>query len=318
MLEERKLRIVFMGTPEFAVGILDALKKQNHSIVGVVTAPDKPAGRGRKMNESAVKKYAIAHGLHVMQPANLKAAAFVKMLKDLRPTLQIVVAFRMLPKVVWQIPTFGTFNLHASLLPQYRGAAPINWAIINGAKETGVTTFFIDEKIDTGDMILQKDIVISEHEDAGQLHDRLLDLGKQAVLQTVELIAEGPVKTIKQIASNGLKLAHKLDRTTCKINWDDSLDSVYNHIRGLSPYPAAWATLETNNEVYTTKFFVVEKQVQQHTFKNGAVIFDKKDMKIAVPGGYIGVKELQLQGKRRMDVVSFLNGMSMSENSFFV
>ena len=223
----RDLKIVFMGTPDFAVATLQALVENNYTIVGVITAPDKPAGRGRKLNESAVKKYAKSQDLTVLQPTNLKSDSFLEALKGLHANLHIVVAFRMLPKVVWQMPEYGTFNLHASLLPNYRGAAPINWAIINGETKTGVSTFFIDDKIDTGDMILQETIDIDPNEHAGSLHDKLMAIGSQLVLKTVNAIQKGKVKTIPQKETQDIKTAYKLNKDNCKINWDDSIKNMH-------------------------------------------------------------------------------------------
>lgn len=311
------LRIVFMGTPDFAVGILDALCKKGYPIVGVITAPDRPAGRGRKLNQSAVKTYALEHDLKVMQPTNLKNPEFLAELTELRANLQIVVAFRMLPKVVWQLPALGTFNLHASLLPEYRGAAPINWALMNGETKTGATTFFIDEKIDTGAIILQDEISISPKEDAGALHDRLMQLGADTVLKTVKRIEEGNMSTTLQENSVDLKLAHKLDRETCKINWSLPIEQVHNHIRGLSPYPAAWSMLILNDDQLLVKVYKVEVENARHTLDAGKLIFDKKEMRVAVDGGYIKLLEIQLQGKRRMATEAVLNGLNLPENAFF-
>ena len=255
----QELRIVFMGTPDFAVGILDAIVQGGHKVVGVVTAPDRPAGRGRKLNESAVKKYAQDKGLPILQPTNLKNEDFLRELKALNANLQVVVAFRMLPKTVWQMPEFGTFNLHASLLPHYRGAAPINWAIINGETKTGVTTFFIDDKIDTGAIILQKETVIHPDEDAGSLHDRLMVLGANAVLETLERISQGNLDAMVQENPAELKIAHKIHRDTCKIDWSLPMDEIYNRIRGLSPYPAAWSTLTNDGEQQDIKIYNAHK-----------------------------------------------------------
>ncbi|MDO9039139.1 MAG: methionyl-tRNA formyltransferase, partial [Lutibacter sp.] len=243
----KDLRIVFMGTPDFAVATLDALVKAKFNVVGVITTPDKPAGRGQKIQQSPVKKYALAQNLTVLQPSNLKSEEFLNQLKSLHANLQIVVAFRMLPKAVWQLPEYGTFNLHASLLPNYRGAAPINWAIINGETKTGVSTFFIDEKIDTGNIILQEEVAIGDNETLGELHDKLMDIGSRLVVKTVQLIEKGTVATIKQPEIEE-KPAPKIFTETCKIDWDDSLSNIYNLIRGLNPFPAAWTTLINNNE----------------------------------------------------------------------
>jgi methionyl-tRNA formyltransferase len=310
-----KLRIIFMGTPDFAVASLEALVEHDYNIVGVITAPDKPAGRGRKLNESAVKLYAKSKGLHVMQPTNLKADAFIKELTDLKANLHIVVAFRMLPKLVWEMPKYGTFNLHASLLPNYRGAAPINWAIINGETKTGASTFFIDEKIDTGEMILQKEVPIDKNENAGSLHDKLMSLGSELVLKTVSLISEGPVKTKPQPKGTDLKTAYKLNKENCKIDWSTKLESIYNKIRGLSPYPAAWCILKNNDESLDIKIYAADKEIAEHDLEAGKVITSKKEIKVAVKEGYIIIKEIKLPGKRKMDAISLLNGYNFDEKA---
>lgn len=304
-----------MGTPDFAVATLKTLVENNYNIVGVITAPDKPAGRGRKLNESAVKAYAKSQNLTILQPTNLKNEGFIDELKALKANLQIVVAFRMLPKVVWQMPEFGTFNLHASLLPNYRGAAPINWAIINGETKTGVSTFFIDEKIDTGDMIFQEEIDIETHENAGSLHDKLMALGSELVLKTVDSIKNETVKTMVQKDSKDIKTAYKLNKDNCKINWNHSMDAIYNHIRGLSPYPAAWCTLINNDEALDVKLYKVEKELIKHYLENGTIVSTKKELKVAVSKGYIIIKEIKLPGKRTMDIKSLLNGYTFDENA---
>lgn len=312
----KDLRIVFMGTPDFAVGILDAVYKAGHTIVGVITAPDRPAGRGRKLNQSGVKKYALENGLTILQPTNLKNPDYIQELTALKANLQIVVAFRMLPKIVWQLPEFGTFNLHASLLPEYRGAAPINWAIMNGETKTGVTTFFIDEKIDTGAILLQEETPIFPNENAGSLHDRLMLLGADTVVKTVERIQEGDSSTILQENSKDLKLAYKLERETCKIDWNLSIETIHNFIRGLSPYPAAWTTLHNDEETVTMKIFKVEIEKITHKLKVGELMHDKKEIKVAVKEGYIKLIEIQLQGKKRMPSRDLLNGLNLSKNAF--
>ncbi|MCK0157101.1 methionyl-tRNA formyltransferase [Cellulophaga sp. F20128] len=311
------LRIVFMGTPEFAVTILDSLLQHNYTIVGVITAADKPAGRGRKMHTSAVKQYAEAKNLTILQPTNLKSPEFLTELESLQANLQIIVAFRMLPKVVWQMPKYGTFNLHASLLPQYRGAAPINWAIINGETETGVTTFFIDDKIDTGEIILNEKIAITKEENAGVLHDKLMHLGAELVVQTVQLIEENKVKTKKQDDTKTLKLAYKIHKDTCKIDWNQDLPTTYNLIRGLSPYPAAWTTLYNEDAGTTVKIYTTAIEKSTHNLKIGSLVFDKKTIKVAVPNGYLNVLELQLSGKRRMKTIDVLNGLQLKETAYF-
>ncbi|MFC4817636.1 methionyl-tRNA formyltransferase [Flavobacterium sp. GCM10023249] len=311
-----KLRIVFMGTPEFAVGILDAIVKVGkHEVVGVITAADKPAGRGQKIKYSAVKEYALEKGLHLLQPTNLKNEDFLAELASLNANLQVVVAFRMLPKAVWAMPKFGTFNLHASLLPEYRGAAPINWAIINGEVKTGVTTFFIDDKIDTGAMILNKETAIDPAETAGELHDRLINIGCEAVLETLDRISEGGVVTTIQQDSPDIKTAYKLDRENCKIDFSKSIDAVYNLIRGLSPYPAAYCNFKDGNEDWNVKIYDVKKEIEAHEYEAGRVITTKKEMKIAVNGGFLDVVSIQFPGKKRMKIHELLNGMTFSDSA---
>ncbi|MCD2259715.1 methionyl-tRNA formyltransferase [Psychroserpens sp. XSD401] len=304
-----------MGTPDFAVATLKTLVENDYDIVGVITAPDKPAGRGRKLHESAVKKYAIEQGLNLLQPTNLKNEDFIKELKSLEANLQIVVAFRMLPEVVWNMPAYGTFNLHASLLPNYRGAAPIHWAIINGEKVTGATTFFIDEKIDTGAIILQEAIAVDENETVGSLHDKLMVMGSELVIKTVDLIQKGAVETTIQPKTENLKTAYKLNKENCKIDWNLDIDTIYNKIRGLNPFPAAWCHLYNNNDELDVKIFNVEKENDEHDLDNGQLIVSKNELKVAVRGGYINIKELQLPGKRKMDAKSLLNGYDFSKNA---
>lgn len=304
-----------MGTPDFAVAILDTLIKNSYNVVGVITAPDKPAGRGRKLNESAIKKYAIENKLTILQPTNLKDPSFLAVLKALEANLQIVVAFRMLPKVVWQMPKYGTFNLHASLLPEYRGAAPINWAIINGETKTGVTTFFIDDKIDTGEIILQEETPIYPTENAGSLHDRLMVLGAEVVLKTVKRIESGNFNTTAQAGNQELKLAYKIHKDTCKIDWCLPIEKIYNFIRGLSPYPSAWTTLHIGDDSLLMKIYEVGFVKEPHNLNVGEVISDKKEMKVAVKEGYINLLEIQIQGKRRMTVKEVLNGLDLGKNA---
>jgi len=312
---KRELRIVFMGTPDFAVSILKTLVEQNYNIVGVITAADKPAGRGRQLNESAVKKYATSQNLNILQPTNLKSEAFIETLKALKANLQIVVAFRMLPKIVWQLPEYGTFNLHASLLPNYRGAAPIHWAIINGETQTGVSTFFIDEKIDTGAMILQETQEIGPKETVGELHDKLMHLGSGLVVKTVDLIAEGPVKTIPQPEDIEVKTAYKLNKENCFIDWKDSLDHIYNKVRGLNPFPTAWCLLENNGVPLNVKVYTVAKEEIQHDFPIGHIHTTKHEVKVAVNKGFIILQEIKLPGKRKMDIKSLLNGYVFETNA---
>lgn len=311
------LRIVFMGTPDFAVATLRALVENNHNIVGVITAPDKPAGRGRKIRTSAVKQYALEQGLTLLQPTNLKDQTFLSELESLQPDLQIVVAFRMLPKVVWQMPPLGTFNLHASLLPEYRGAAPINWAIINGETRTGVTTFFINEDIDTGAIIRQKEVEISKSDTAGDLHDKLMTQGSLLVIETVKLISEGSVLPMEQSGAE-FKPAPKLNKENCRIDWTQPLESVYNQIRGLSPYPAAWTLLSTDKGQTECKILEAAILQEEHDLKPGSILATKKEIRVAVEKGYVKIERLQLSGKRKMDAVSFLNGFTFSEADRFI
>ena len=311
----KALRIVFMGTPDFAVATLKTLIEHGYNIVGVITAPDKPSGRGQKLNESAVKTYALSNGLNVLQPTNLKDPDFIDELKALHANLQIVVAFRMLPEVVWNMPKYGTFNLHASLLPNYRGAAPIHWAIINGETKTGVTTFFIDEKIDTGAIILQEEIDIDPDETVGSLHDKLMDLGSALVVKTVRRIESGTISTVIQPKSEHLKTAYKLNKDNCKIDWEQSLDAIYNKIRGLNPFPSAWCYLKNGKEDLTIKLFGVGKEYFKHAFEPGQVLTDKNSLKVAVKEGFILIHEIQLPGKRKMDIKSLLNGFPFYEDA---
>ncbi|UOX32327.1 methionyl-tRNA formyltransferase [Flavobacterium sediminilitoris] len=310
-----KLKIVFMGTPDFAVGILDTIYKNNYDIVGVITAPDKPAGRGQKVSMSAVKQYALEKNLHLLQPTNLKADDFLTELKSLEANLQVVVAFRMLPEVVWKMPKLGTFNLHASLLPQYRGAAPINWAIINGETKTGVTTFFIDDKIDTGAMILHKETHISEKETVGELHDRLMNIGCEAVIETLELITKGKVETTIQKDTEEIKTAYKLNKENCKIDWTKNGNEIYNQIRGLNPYPAAWTYIKDENQEWNVKLYDVSFEKTDHNFSIGQVIATKKEIKIATNDGFIHIYNLQFPAKRKMTSQELLNGIQLSHNS---
>ncbi|KAF2081329.1 methionyl-tRNA formyltransferase [Flavobacterium sharifuzzamanii] len=308
-----KLRIIFMGTPEFAVGILDTIIKNNYEVVGVITAADKPAGRGQKIKYSAVKEYALANNLTLLQPTNLKDENFLAELKALNANLQIVVAFRMLPKVVWEMPSLGTFNLHASLLPNYRGAAPINWAIINGETKTGVTTFFIDDKIDTGAMILNSEIDIEPEETAGQLHDRLMHLGSTTVIDTLKVIENGNVTTTIQEDNDDIKTAYKLNKENCKIDWTKSGAEINNLIRGLSPYPASWCYLKDQNEELNIKIYEAKLISESHSYEIGKLISSKKEIKIAIKDGFIQLLSLQFPGKKRMLASELLNGVSFSE-----
>ena len=310
-----KLKIVFMGTPDFAVGILDTIYRNNYEIVGVITAPDKPAGRGQKVSMSAVKVYALEKNLRLLQPTNLKSEEFLDELRSLNANLQVVVAFRMLPEVVWKMPKLGTFNLHASLLPQYRGAAPINWAIINGENKTGVTTFFIDDKIDTGAMILSKETEIASNETAGELHDRLIHLGSEAVIETLQQIELGNVTTTLQEEKGEIKTAYKLNKENCKIDWNQSGSAIFNHIRGLCPYPAAWTFIKDGENEWNVKLYDCEFEPAQHNFTGGQLLTTKKELKIATKDGFIKVNSLQFPGKKKMQTHELLNGIQFSTNA---
>lgn len=297
------MKIVFMGTPDFAVASLNTLVENNYEIAAVVTAPDKPAGRGQQLSQSAVKKYAVEKQLKVLQPEKLKNADFLTELKALNADLFIVVAFRMLPEVVWNMPPKGTFNLHGSLLPQYRGAAPINWAVINGEKETGVTTFFLQHEIDTGNIIFNAKTAITDEDNAGSVHDKLMKIGANLVLKTVRAIENNEVKPITQdlviadlgISPDGLKHAPKIFKDDCKVNWNQPTEQIFNLIRGLSPYPTAFTELDG----LTLKLFTIEKEIVQHNEMPGKVLSDgKKFLKFTTQDGYINVLELQLQGKK--------------------
>lgn len=304
-----------MGTPDFAVGILDTIYNNNYDIVGVITAPDKPAGRGQKVSMSAVKQYALEKKLHLLQPTNLKDENFLADLKKLEANLQVIVAFRMLPEVVWKMPKLGTFNLHASLLPQYRGAAPINWAIINGETKTGVTTFFIDDKIDTGAMILHKETPIENNETVGELHDRLMLLGCDAVIETLELISNGEVNTTIQLENKEIKTAYKLNKDNCKIDWSKTGKEIHNHIRGLNPYPAAWTFIKDNNNEWNVKLYDVLFENENHNYPIGKIFSSKKELKIATHDGFLSINSLQFPGKRKMTTQELLNGIQLSDNS---
>lgn len=310
-----KLRIVFMGTPDFAVGILDTIYNNNYEIVGVITAPDKPAGRGQKVSMSAVKEYALEKNLRLLQPTNLKSEEFLAELKSLDANLQVVVAFRMLPEVVWKMPKLGTFNLHASLLPEYRGAAPINWAIINGETKTGVTSFFIDDKIDTGAMILCKETEIGANETAGELHDRLMHLGSETVLETLELIETGKATTTLQQNNPDVKTAYKLNKENCKIDWTQSGKTIFNLIRGLSPYPAAWTYIKDGENEWNVKIYLANFEEKTHSETIGKITTTKKEIFITTKDGVIKIESLQFPGKKRMLAHELLNGISFSENA---
>ncbi len=294
-----------MGTPEFAVASLDALVKAGYNVVGVVTAPDKPAGRGLKLNESAVKKYAVEHQLTILQPEKLKNPEFLEQLKSLHADLQIVVAFRMLPELVWNMPRLGTINLHGSLLPQYRGAAPINWAVINGEKETGVTTFKLQHEIDTGNILLQESFSIGENETAGEVHDRMKDIGAQVLVSTVKGLVDGTLEGKPQRQLSEMKHAPKIFTDTAKINFMKSTEEVHNLVRGLSPFPGAFTTLKEK----MLKIYRSEKDLTPHTLSPGELESDGKTfLRFACADGFIRVKELQLEGKKKIGIEEFLRG----------
>ena len=304
-----------MGTPDFAVGILDTIYKNNYDIVGVITAPDKPAGRGQKVSMSAVKEYALEKNLRLLQPTNLKSEEFLSELRSLEANLQVVVAFRMLPEVVWKMPKLGTFNLHASLLPEYRGAAPINWAIINGETKTGVTSFFIDDKIDTGAMILSKETEIGANETAGELHDRLMHLGSETVLETLQLIEAGKATTTLQESNPDVKTAYKLNKDNCKIDWSQSGKTIFNLIRGLSPYPAAWTYIKDGENEWNVKIYLASFEEKVHSETIGKITTTKKEIFITTKDGVLKIDSLQFPGKKRMLAHELLNGVKLSENA---
>ncbi len=302
------MNIVFMGTPEFAVASLKALLENGFNIVGVVTAPDKPAGRGQKITESAVKKYAAEQGLKILQPVKLKDPAFLNELRSLKADLQVIVAFRMLPEVVWNMPEHGTINLHASLLPQYRGAAPINWAIINGEKESGVSTFFLKQEIDTGDLLFSERVEISRHDTAGDLHDKLMETGASLLVKTVRAIEAGEYAEQPQISADDLEAAPKIFKEDCLINWDKPSEKVFNFIRGLSPYPTSFTYL--NGKIL--KIFKAEIEKTEATLKPGSYVCDNKTyLKFACADGLISVLEIQLEGKKKMKIDEFLRGIKL-------
>ncbi|GAA3967797.1 methionyl-tRNA formyltransferase [Mucilaginibacter dorajii] len=305
------MRIVFMGTPEFAVASLDALIKASSDIVGVVTAPDKPAGRGQKLNESAVKQYAVANGLKVLQPEKLKSPEFLSELKALGADLQVVVAFRMLPEAVWTMPAKGTINLHASLLPQYRGAAPINWVLINGEKESGVTTFFLKHEIDTGDVLFTEKITLTGHESAGDLHDRLMNKGAGLLVKTVKAVESGRYNEHPQVqllTGEELKHAPKIFKEDCQIDWLQPAEAIYNKIRGLSPVPTAFTDLNGKIlKIYASELLIDEPAIQPGGFLTDGKTF----LKFAAKGGFISAKDVQLEGKKRMGIEDFLRGVKL-------
>lgn len=315
-MNPKDLRIVFMGTPALAAFSLKKLCEGGYNVVGVVTAPDKPAGRGLKLQPSDVKKFAIEQGILVLQPEKLKSPEFIEDLKSLAPDVQVVVAFRMLPEAVWSLPEKGTFNMHASLLPQYRGAAPINWAIINGEKETGVTTFLLDREIDTGKILFQEKMAIHENETAGSLHDRIMVTGADLVLKTIDALAQNKVEPLDQSALLAefslLKKAPKIYKEDCQIDWKKSCREVTNHIHGMSPFPGAFTVIEVEKKEIILKIFEAEAREMTHTFNYGEVFSGGKNLlAFATPDGMVEVKSLQMAGKKRMDTPDFLRGFRL-------
>ena len=313
------MRIIFMGTPEFAVASLDILIQNNYNVAAVVTVPDKPAGRGQHIQQSAIKKYALEKGLPILQPEKLKDEDFINELKKLNGDLQLVVAFRMLPEVVWNMPPLGTYNLHGSLLPKYRGAAPINWAIINGETESGVTTFKLKHEIDTGNMLFQAKTPITETTTAGELHDSLMHIGAELILKTVKAVDSGDYKLLPQ---NDTEIIHapKLFKETCKINWNNSAEKIHNLIRGLSPYPTAFTEyMDKKNQTLGIKIYSAEKEISTHALAIGSIISDNKtSLKVACSNGFISIKELQIAGKKRMFVDEFLRGFKIDSDLRFI
>ena len=309
-----------MGTPDFAVASLDAIVKAGYDVAAVVTVPDKPAGRGQKLSVSAVKEYALAHNLNILQPEKLKDEHFLSALKELNADIFVVVAFRMLPEVVWSMPPKGTFNLHGSLLPQYRGAAPINRAVMNGEKETGVTTFFIEKEIDTGKILFSDKTQISENETAGEVHDRLMLIGGELVVKTLRAIETNNYKETEQreFVKEGMLLnaAPKIFKDDCRIDWTKNVNDIHNHIRGLSPYPTAFTEfVSPAGEKYSVKLFRCEKELKEHSLENGTIISNNRDhIYIAANGVFISVKELQLSGKKKLSVKDFLLGFKVEGN----
>ena len=317
-MKKEDLRIVYMGTPDFAVESLRCLVEGGYNVVGVITMPDKPAGRGHKLQFSPVKQYALEQNLPLLQPEKLKDEAFVEALREWKADLQIVVAFRMLPEVVWNMPRLGTFNLHASLLPQYRGAAPINWAVINGDTETGITTFFLRHEIDTGEVIQQVRIPIADTDDVGIVHDKLMMLGGKLVTETVDAILNDAVKPIPQeeMAVVGeLRPAPKIFKDTCRIDWNQPVKRIYDFIRGLSPYPAAWSELvQPDGEAVVMKIFETEKIIQSHQLTPGTLLTDGKTyIHVAAADGFIGIRALQLPSKKRLKTDELLRGFRLTE-----
>ncbi|GAE19586.1 methionyl-tRNA formyltransferase [Bacteroides pyogenes] len=317
-MEKKDLRIVYMGTPDFAVESLRQLVEGGYKVAGVITMPDKPAGRGHKIQYSPVKQYALGQNLPLLQPQNLKDESFIQSLRDWKADLQIVVAFRMLPEVVWNMPRLGTFNLHASLLPQYRGAAPINWAVINGDTETGITTFFLKHEIDTGEVIRQQRVPIADTDNVEVVYDKLMMLGGKLVVETVDDILNDRVKPMPQeemAVAGELRPAPKIFKETCRIDWNRPVKKIYDFVRGLSPYPGAWTELiSPEGETVVLKIFESEKNVEKHGLIPGTIVTDgKKTIKIAVPDGFLSILSLQLPGKKRLKTDELLRGFRLTE-----
>ena len=317
-MNKEDLRIVYMGTPDFAVEALRCLVEGGYNVVGVITMPDKPAGRGHKIQFSPVKQYALEHNLPLLQPEKLKDGEFLDALRAWKADLQIVVAFRMLPEVVWNMPRLGTFNLHASLLPQYRGAAPINWAVINGDTETGITTFFLKHEIDTGEVIQQVRVPIADTDDVGIVHDKLMTLGGRLVVETVEAILNGTVKRVPQeemAVAGELRPAPKIFKETCRIDWNQPVKRVYDFVRGLSPYPAAWTELvQPGGGTVVVKIFETEKVETPHSLAPGTLQTDGKTyIRVAAADGFVGIRALQLPGKKRLKTDELLRGFRLTE-----
>lgn len=304
----KPLNILFFGTPEFAVVCLELLVKRNYKIVGVVTSPDRPAGRGKRLKSSAIKQFALEKQLPLFQPNNLKDQGFINSIKALHVDLAVVVAFRMLPQVVWSIPKRGTFNLHASLLPQYRGAAPINWALVNGEQETGVTTFFIDKAIDTGAILLQKKVAIEKGETAGHLHDRLAELGSGLICDTIDGLSANEIIAQPQNTPQTIKKASKLTKENTRLDWNQSSDALIHFVNGMNPYPGAWTVLKQKGEEIPIKIFTITFHKEKHRYTIGKLVTSEKQIRIAHHEGWVVCENLQLPNKRRMTAADLLNG----------
>ena len=319
----KDLRIIFMGTPDFAVASLKKLVENGYNVVGVITAADKPAGRGKKLAESAVKHYALENNLKILQPEKLKNPDFINELKELGADLQVVVAFRILPEIVWNMPKYGTFNLHGSLLPQYRGAAPLNWAIINGETKTGVTTFLLDHEIDTGKILFKTEIEIGENDTVGDIHDRLMEIGANLVLKTVDAIATGNIQPIPQdnlLDETVIRHAPKIFKEDCKINWENTTEEIRNLIRGLSPYPTAWSNLinKKTGEEILAKMYFAQNVASYDADVPGSIKTDGKNyLNVACKNGWLQITDLQISGKKRMKAEEFLRGFQQIEDYYF-